>query len=152
MLQADTGAGENRGGGGAERSQRPPDLRTRQHRLRSMRTVPIWIFNEQIEVAERTVGWRRIMGGGASRALQRRERAHGRLAGTGLQRSPDPGGCEPQMMLPQRVDARLSLGESSDHAGKPDVTVGARLFEQFGWGPDVSEPGVPAPGPHAPNR
>ena len=115
------------------------------------------IFNEQIEVAERTVGWDRIVGGDLrtlhehevapirapdlAKNATREHRAHcsgafvrheidWNLAST---RSPEPGSCEVQTMLPQRLEARRSVDESFDYAGKPDVIVGARPSMRSGW-------------------
>ena len=41
-------------------------------------------------------------------------------------RSPEPGSCEVQTMLAQRVEGRRGLDESFDRVGKPEVIVGAR--------------------------
>ena len=109
------------------------------------------IFNEKVEVAERTVAQNRIIGSNL-RTLHQHQGA--RIRGPGLAKnetrehraqcsgagfshefgwnlasmqSPEPGSCEVQMILPQRIEARRRIDGSLDHAGEPDVIVGAGL-------------------------
>jgi hypothetical protein len=109
------------------------------------------IVSEQIEIAKRTIGWNRIVGGdlwtlhehqsapicgtGLAKDEPREHRlecgrAHiGPKIGRNLasMRPPDPGGCEVQMMLPEGLETRRSLDESFDHIRKQAVIAGARL-------------------------
>ena len=128
----------------------------------------VGILREQIEVAERTVGWNRVVRrhlwtlhqhqgafvGGADLAENhtREHRAHccrahvGQKVGWNLAsiRLPQPGSREVQTMLAQGVEARCGLDEAFDHAGssRSSSTFDARCVGEGRCPSEVSAAGV----------